>query len=110
MPVHASHRYFATGGADALVTLWEMDELVPVRTFRRLEYAVPSVPQGLPVRVALTCAGLCRWPVRTVSFTHDGAYLAMGSEDAVIDIVRVGVGMARPLWALAWPVQCHRSR
>ncbi|KAK2567082.1 THO complex subunit 3 [Acropora cervicornis] len=30
-------RYFATGSADALVSLWDLDELVCVRTFSRLE-------------------------------------------------------------------------
>jgi WD40 repeat protein len=28
-----------------------------------------------------------RWPVRTLSFSHDGNYLASGSEDLFIDIV-----------------------
>ena len=30
-------RYFATGSADALISLWDLDELVCVRTFSRLE-------------------------------------------------------------------------
>lgn len=29
------------------------------------------------------------WPVRTLSFSHDGGMLASGSEDLIIDIVRV---------------------
>ena len=37
----ATGRYMATGGADALATLWDVNELVPVRTFRRLEYDAP---------------------------------------------------------------------
>ena len=31
------YRYFATGSADALVSLWDLEELVCVRTFSRLE-------------------------------------------------------------------------
>ena len=30
-------RYFATGSADALVSLWDLEELACVRTFSRLE-------------------------------------------------------------------------
>ena len=32
------------------------------------------------------------WPVRTLSFNHDGNLLASGSEDLVIDIAYVGTG------------------
>ncbi|KAF3838844.1 hypothetical protein F7725_010612 [Dissostichus mawsoni] len=42
-------KYFATGSADALVSLWNVEELVCVRCFSRLD-----------------------WPVRTLSFSHDG--------------------------------------
>ena len=31
------NRYFATGGADSLVSLWDVEELVSVRTFGSLE-------------------------------------------------------------------------
>lgn len=33
-------KYFAVGSADALVSLWDVDELVCVRTFGRLEYVI----------------------------------------------------------------------
>ncbi len=33
-------RYFAVGSADALVSLWDVDELACVRTFARLEWPV----------------------------------------------------------------------
>uniref|UniRef100_A0A1B6GJ84 Uncharacterized protein n=3 Tax=Proconiini TaxID=565685 RepID=A0A1B6GJ84_9HEMI len=62
-------RYFATGSADALVSLWDVDELACVRTFSRLD-----------------------WPVRTISFSHDGQLLASASEDLVIDIAEVETG------------------
>lgn len=56
-------RYFATGSADALVSLWDAEELACVRVFSRLD-----------------------WPVRTISFSHDGRLLASASEDLLIDI------------------------
>ncbi|KAF4519655.1 hypothetical protein B566_EDAN004992 [Ephemera danica] len=62
-------KYFATGSADALVSLWDVDELVCLRTFTRLD-----------------------WPVRTISFSHDGKLLASASEDLFIDIAEVESG------------------
>lgn len=62
-------KYFATGSADALVSLWDVDELVCVRCFSRLD-----------------------WPVRTLSFSHDGKMLASASEDHFIDIAEVETG------------------
>ncbi|CAB1324801.1 unnamed protein product [Coregonus sp. 'balchen'] len=59
-------KYFATGSADALVSLWTVEELVCVRCFSRLD-----------------------WPVRTLSFSHDGKMLASASEDHFIDIAEV---------------------
>ncbi|XP_031480177.1 THO complex subunit 3 [Nymphaea colorata] len=62
-------RYFAVGSADALVSLWDMSEMLCVRTFTKLE-----------------------WPVRTVSFNHTGEYIASASEDLFIDISNVQTG------------------
>ncbi|KAJ3412808.1 THO complex subunit 3 [Chytridiales sp. JEL 0842] len=62
-------RYMATGSSDALVSLWDLDDLVCVRTFGRLD-----------------------WPVRTISFSHDGELIASGSEDHLIDISHVESG------------------
>ncbi|XP_054265481.1 THO complex subunit 3 isoform X2 [Macrosteles quadrilineatus] len=50
-------KYFATGSADALVSLWDVEELACVRTFSRLD-----------------------WPVRTISFSHNGQLLASVSD------------------------------
>lgn len=61
-----SGEYFAVGSADALVSLWNLQELVCERTFGRLE-----------------------WPVRTLSFSHDSAFIASGSEDPQVDIASV---------------------
>ncbi|KAJ3033078.1 hypothetical protein HDV00_006810 [Rhizophlyctis rosea] len=62
-------RYFATGGADAIVCLWDMDDFVCVRTYGQLE-----------------------WPVRTISFSSDGELIASGSEDNFIDVSAVETG------------------
>jgi THO complex subunit 3 len=53
----------AVGGADALVSVWALDELCCLRTLPRLEK-----------------------PVRALSFSHDGQFLAAGSQDPFIDI------------------------
>ncbi len=57
-------RYLSVGSGDALVSLWDSQELICIRTFGRLESAI-----------------------RTISFTHDNQYIATGSEDLIIDIV-----------------------
>lgn len=62
-------KYFATGSADALVSLWDAKELACVRVFSRLD-----------------------WPVRTISFSHDGRLLASASEDLIIDIGETETG------------------
>ena len=62
-------QYIATGSADALVSLWDLNELVCVRAFHRLD-----------------------WPVCTLSFSHDGKLLASGSEDLFIDVALVETG------------------
>ena len=78
--------YFAVGSADAMVSVWHTAELVCVKTCARLE-----------------------WPVRTLSFSHDGAYLAAGSEDPIIDIAAVATGeqahaisTTAPMNSVAW--------
>ena len=60
---------FAVGSADALVSLWDFQELACIRTFSKLE-----------------------WPVRTISFSHDSAHVAAGAEDPFIDISNVHTG------------------
>lgn len=49
--------------------LWDAKELICVRTFSRLDY-----------------------PIRTMSFSHDGSLLASASEDLVIDVAHVETG------------------
>jgi len=62
-------RYLATGGADALVDIWDLSEMVCVRTIDRLDA-----------------------PIRSLSFSHDGQFLATGSEDLRIDIADAETG------------------
>lgn len=61
-----SGKYFATGSADSLASLWDVETLSCLRTFSRLE-----------------------WPVRTLSFNYDSQLLASASEDHFIDISHV---------------------
>ncbi|KAL3503684.1 hypothetical protein ACH5RR_038133 [Cinchona calisaya] len=58
-------RYFA----DSLVSLWDIMEMLCLRTFTKLEL-----------------------PVRTISFNHTGEYIASASEDLFIDISNVQTG------------------
>ncbi|TQD71766.1 hypothetical protein C1H46_042698 [Malus baccata] len=62
-------RYFAVGSADSLVSLWDISEMLCVKTFPKLES-----------------------PVRTISFNHTGEYLASASEDLFIDISNLQTG------------------
>ncbi|GBP19332.1 THO complex subunit 3 [Eumeta japonica] len=83
-------RYFATGSADALVSLWDVNELACLRVFSRLE-----------------------WPVRTLSFSFDGRLLASASEDHVIDIGDTDTGekvAEIPVQAATFTVAWHPSR
>lgn len=65
-------RYLATGGTDALVCLLDISELVCVRTFPRLDS-----------------------PIRSLSFSHDGRFIASASRDHRIDVSDVASG--RPI-------------
>lgn len=62
-------KYFGVGSADALVSLWDAEELACLRVFSRLD-----------------------WPVRTISFSYDGRLLASASEDHLIDIGHTETG------------------
>lgn len=62
-------RRFAVGSADALTSIWDTREMACIATVGRLE-----------------------WPVRSVSISHDGLFLASASEDSFIDIAWVETG------------------
>lgn len=66
---HPSGKYFAVGSADAIVSFWDAEERACIRTFSRLD-----------------------WPVRALSFSHDGSMLACASEDLFVDISHVHTG------------------
>jgi len=77
---------FAIGGADALVSIWDVNELVCIRTLSRLD-----------------------WPIRTISYSYDGKMIASGSEDHFIDISHVDTGTKicevpgdSPTYTVAW--------
>ena len=53
----------AVGSGDALVSLWDLGDMCCIRTLSRLEK-----------------------PVRALSFSHDGRFIAAGSQDQFIDI------------------------
>ncbi|KAM3182341.1 hypothetical protein ACTXT7_012569 [Hymenolepis weldensis] len=82
-----SGSYFAIGSADALVSLWDADEFICLRTLARLE-----------------------WPVRAMGFSYDNQLLASASEDHFIDIGCVETGeqvyrlgtQAAATFVLAW--------
>jgi THO complex subunit 3 len=79
-------RYFAVGSADSLVSLWDVRDLICVRTYDNIDSSV-----------------------RSLSFSHDGVLLASGSEDGVIDILHVDSGekildikCEGPMNSIAW--------
>ncbi len=62
-------RHFAVGSADTLVSVWDRDEFVCLRTVTRFKA-----------------------PARTTSFSHDSLLLASGGEDGVVDVASVDDG------------------
>lgn len=62
-------KFFAMGAADAIVSLWESSTDICYDTVVRLDH-----------------------PIRTLSFSHDSAYIASGSEDLFVDIADVKTG------------------
>jgi THO complex subunit 3 len=64
-----SGKYFGVGGADAITSIWDADEMACIRVMSRLD-----------------------WPVRTMSFSHDSRLLASASEDHLIDIACTETG------------------
>ncbi|EWC48397.1 hypothetical protein DRE_02166 [Drechslerella stenobrocha 248] len=82
-----SGRYIATGGNDALISLWDTTDWVCVRTFDKADH-----------------------PIRSVSFSFDGAFLVAGSDESMpLDIAHVDTGdyvheikTGYPAHAVAW--------
>eukprot|EP00300_Choanocystis_sp_HF-7_P004389 c13388_g1_i1.p1 GENE.c13388_g1_i1~~c13388_g1_i1.p1 ORF type:complete len:318 (+),score=52.95 c13388_g1_i1:22-975(+) len=67
--VHPSNRYIATGGADAMVNVWDMEFQVSIATVPRLAS-----------------------PTNTISFSHDGNILASGSTEGKVDMADTFTG------------------
>ena len=79
MPAHTANcvcvrfdptgQYFAVGAADSLTSIWRSRDLICTQMINRLD-----------------------WPIRSLSFSHDGLMLASASEDTFIDITSVKTG------------------
>lgn len=91
-------RHFAVGSADSLVSLWDISEMLCVRTFTKLEWVFLGFMFMYSALVFQVICILCflwqtwnvtilRWPVRTIGFNHTGDFIASASEDLFIDIV-----------------------
>ena len=79
-------KYFATGAADALIALWDVEELVSVKTFSKTD---------------------CQ--IRQLSFSHDSLCIAAAAEDFSLDIYNIESGESikkidcnSPQHAVAW--------
>ncbi|KAG6976453.1 hypothetical protein JG688_00001328 [Phytophthora aleatoria] len=66
---HPSGRYLALGGLDSLVSIWDLEELYCAKTF-----------------VVTTSS------IRSVRFSHDGKYIAIGMDDPNLVVVDVESG------------------
>lgn len=88
-------RYFATGSADTLVSLWDVEELACIRTFSRyiLICCLVGVNSLSSTNRNFYIFFRLDWPVRTISFSYDGKLLASASEDLIIDVGEVETGL-----------------
>lgn len=79
-----SHKYIVTGGMDALVCLWDAEELICLRTFYKIDQ-----------------------PVRALGFSHDSKYLAICGEESTVDVENLesGVSLGRLVLSRA-PEDC----
>jgi len=59
-------KYFATGCLDSIVDLWDLQEMVCIKTFCKLEEEV-----------------------KDLSFSYDGKFLATTSDDSFFDIYSI---------------------
>jgi THO complex subunit 3 len=75
-------KYFATGSADTLTSLWSATELICFRTLGRSEY-----------------------PIRNLSFSFDGQLIAVASEDEYLNITHVESGdVVYVVYRIMWVV------
>ncbi|KAF3939500.1 hypothetical protein ABW19_dt0207259 [Dactylella cylindrospora] len=87
LDISPTGRYIATGGNDALISLWDTTDWVCVRTFDKSNH-----------------------PIKSVGFSFDGAFLMAGSDELMpLDIAHVETGeyvheikTSYPAHAVAW--------
>lgn len=86
--------YFAVGSADALVSLWDSDEFVCLRTLSRCvsPHSIIFYYQRFPIPRLFSPFFRLEWPVRALGFSHDSQLIASASEDHFIDIGCVETG------------------
>ncbi|KJE91395.1 transducin family protein/WD-40 repeat family protein [Capsaspora owczarzaki ATCC 30864] len=84
-------RFFATGSADSLVSIWDAYELICLRTVQQFDL-----------------------PIRAIGFSHDSQFIASASEDKFIDISAVDnaesvyqIPVASLVNTLAWHPKEH---
>lgn len=64
-----SGRYFLSAAADATAVLWNVEDVIPLRSYAQ-----------------------CSSKIRAIGFSYDSKYIALGSEDDVVHVVDVGSG------------------
>ncbi|XP_063901170.1 THO complex subunit 3-like [Zophobas morio] len=84
-------KYFATGGADSLLCIWDAEEFIPIRVVSRYETALESL-----------------------SFSYDGSIIAVASESHKLELAYVETGECvmdfsapGPLAAVSWHPSKH---
>ncbi|TPX33346.1 hypothetical protein SmJEL517_g03789 [Synchytrium microbalum] len=78
-------RYWATGSADSVIGLWDLEESICVRTFAKGEFEGPG-------RTSLTNPIVYSEPIQSLGFSHDGELLAVGSPDKPVYIIHADSG------------------
>lgn len=75
-------RYLASGGADSIVNMFDLNDWICARTITICEYVIVV---GLLENIIQT---IYRYSINALSFSHDGEYLAIANAGTYIDIVR----------------------
>lgn len=87
------YRYLAAGSNDATVTLWETTDWTCVRSLGWHEYVKHSI--FFLSFYGSSCSRAPSDPIRSVRFSHDGRYIASGSGERDIHVVRPPVPRPR---------------
>jgi len=81
--LHPSNRYMATSGADAMVNVFDIENQICIATVPRLQD-----------------------PTNSISFSHDGHFLAVGAEKKSIDISHTYTGTHLKKIVVPWTSLC----